>query len=136
MNQYTDMDRKNPLLDQIYSNEHSKDIMSSKIVSTESNRMEFTQANTGLYGQAEYKQADFTPIFGHDDSVAKMYFEDKEAQHIPQFSSAFIDTFQPTNFEQMNMFMNQPSPYQHIEMNKAPSNEQDNMPFLPPVKDS
>ena len=65
-----------------------------------------------------------------------MYFEEKEAQHIPQFSSAFIDTFQPTNFDQVNMFMNQPSPYQHMEMNKAPSNEQDNMPFLPPVKDS
>lgn len=105
MNQYTDIDRKNHLLDQIYSNEPPKDILSSKIVTTESNKMEFTKANIGFYGQAEYKQADFTPIFGHDDSVAKMYFEDKEAQHIPQFSSSFIDTYQPTNFDQINVFM-------------------------------
>ena len=104
MNQNIEGEAKmNALLEQIKTMHDPKDFkfqQSNQVVSSDKHIMSYSKAPIADKTHGDFKQFEYTPIFGHDDSVAKMYFYDKEPQQIPQYSSPFVESYKYTSFDQ------------------------------------
>ena len=84
--------KMNVLLEQIKTMHDPKDFkfeQSNQVVSSDNNIMSYSKAPIADKTHGDFKQFEYTPIFGHDDSVAKMYFHDNNNFQLLYFFQLF-----------------------------------------------